>query len=64
MTGFVRTDAQERLKQAAGRHPYPLIFATISGADLYGFPSPDWAPSSKPPSKPATCPKLPPLAPR
>ena len=23
------------------RHPYPLIFATISGAHLYGFPSPD-----------------------
>jgi predicted nucleotidyltransferase len=22
-------------------HPYPLIFATISGAHLYGFPSPD-----------------------
>ena len=23
------------------RHPYPLLFATISGAHLYGFPSPD-----------------------
>jgi hypothetical protein len=23
------------------RQPYPLIFATISGAHLYGFPSPD-----------------------
>jgi predicted nucleotidyltransferase len=23
------------------QHPYPLIFATISGAHLYGFPSPD-----------------------
>jgi uncharacterized protein len=22
-------------------HPYPLVFATISGAHLYGFPSPD-----------------------
>jgi uncharacterized protein len=22
-------------------HPYPLMFATISGAHLYGFPSPD-----------------------
>ncbi len=22
-------------------HPYPLLFATISGAHLYGFPSPD-----------------------
>jgi hypothetical protein len=23
------------------RHPYPLVFATVSGAHLYGFPSPD-----------------------
>ena len=22
-------------------HPYPLLFATISGAHIYGFPSPD-----------------------
>jgi predicted nucleotidyltransferase len=22
-------------------HPYPLLFATVSGAHLYGFPSPD-----------------------
>lgn len=29
------------LKDAAGNHPYPLLFATISGAHLYGFPSPD-----------------------
>ena len=28
------------LKQVE-RHPYPLLFATISGAHLYGFPSPD-----------------------
>jgi predicted nucleotidyltransferase len=28
------------LKQVAA-HPYPLLFATISGAHLYGFPSPD-----------------------
>jgi hypothetical protein len=28
------------LKQVE-QHPYPLIFATISGAHLYGFPSPD-----------------------
>lgn len=26
---------------AAQTHPYPLLFATISGAHLYGFPSPD-----------------------
>jgi predicted nucleotidyltransferase len=30
-----------RLAQEAIRHPYPLVFATISGAHLYGFPSPD-----------------------
>jgi len=29
------------LKKQADQHPYPLIFATISGAHLYGFPSPD-----------------------
>ncbi len=27
--------------QAVSEHPYPLVFATISGAHLYGFPSPD-----------------------
>src|SRR5215472_7763398 len=29
------------LKRQVEKHPYPLIFATISGAHLYGFPSPD-----------------------
>ncbi|MBM3738664.1 MAG: nucleotidyltransferase [Acidobacteria bacterium] len=29
------------LEREAARHPYPLLFATISGAHLYGFPSPD-----------------------
>jgi len=29
------------LKEEVARHPYPLLFATISGAHLYGFPSPD-----------------------
>jgi predicted nucleotidyltransferase len=29
------------LKKQVADHPYPLIFATISGAHLYGFPSPD-----------------------
>jgi uncharacterized protein len=29
------------LKTQVQQHPYPLIFATISGAHLYGFPSPD-----------------------
>ena len=30
-----------RLRQQVTDHPYPLLFATISGAHLYGFPSPD-----------------------
>ena len=30
-----------RLQQHIGDHPYPLLFATISGAHLYGFASPD-----------------------
>jgi uncharacterized protein len=30
-----------RLRREVGGHPYPLLFATISGAHLYGFPSPD-----------------------
>lgn len=29
------------LAKQVEQHPYPLIFATISGAHLYGFPSPD-----------------------
>jgi uncharacterized protein len=34
-------DVENRLRSEVFRHPYPLIFATISGAHLYGFPSPD-----------------------
>src|ERR1043165_7083979 len=30
-----------RLHDIVAAQPYPLIFATISGAHLYGFPSPD-----------------------
>ncbi len=30
-----------RLFRQVEQHPYPLLFATISGAHLYGFPSPD-----------------------
>ena len=29
------------LKKQVDQHPYPLLFTTISGAHLYGFPSPD-----------------------
>lgn len=31
----------DRLKAETSRQPYPLLFSTISGAHLYGFPSPD-----------------------
>lgn len=31
----------DRLRDEVARHPYPLLFATISGAHLYGFPSAD-----------------------
>lgn len=30
-----------RIEQELDAQPYPLLFATISGAHLYGFPSPD-----------------------
>lgn len=30
-----------RLAVVAAEHPYPLLFATVSGAHLYGFPSAD-----------------------
>ena len=33
--------ADPRLLAIAKAHPQPLLFATISGAHLYGFPSPD-----------------------
>jgi predicted nucleotidyltransferase len=32
---------QELLLEIVKSQPYPLVFATISGAHLYGFPSPD-----------------------
>lgn len=33
--------ADSRLQRIVAAQPYPLLFATISGAHLYGFPSPD-----------------------
>lgn len=36
-----RTIDYEKLKGQVDAHPYPLVFATISGAHLYGFPSAD-----------------------
>ncbi|MGF1493607.1 MAG: DNA polymerase beta superfamily protein [Microcoleaceae cyanobacterium] len=32
---------QSTLAQIIAQQPYPLLFATVSGAHLYGFPSPD-----------------------
>jgi len=34
-------DADALLRAVVAEQPYPLLFATISGAHLYGFPSPD-----------------------
>lgn len=31
----------DKLRKQVDSHPYPLVFATISGAHLYGFPSAD-----------------------
>ena len=33
--------ADPRAQAAVAAHPYPLVFATVSGAHLYGFDSPD-----------------------
>src|SRR5262249_31800292 len=41
MNEIVSVDSLTRLRSEIGDHPYPLVFATISGAHLYGFPSPD-----------------------
>ena len=30
-----------RLSAEIAAHPYPLLFVTVSGGHLYGFPSPD-----------------------
>ena len=32
---------EEKLKKIASEHSFPLVFATVSGAHLYGFPSGD-----------------------
>ena len=41
MKDQVSGEAWKQLNAVATAHPYPLVFATISGAHLYGFPSPD-----------------------
>ena len=38
MTNFV---IDPRVNAQVDEHPYPTLFVTISGAHLYGFPSPD-----------------------
>ncbi len=30
-----------KLQKQVDAHPYPLLFATISGSHMYGFPSPN-----------------------
>lgn len=35
------TSVDARLHSIATQQPHPLLFATVSGAHLYGFPSPD-----------------------
>src|ERR1700690_3264771 len=37
----IRTIIDPSLHRIVAAQPYPLLFATISGAHLYGFPSPD-----------------------
>jgi predicted nucleotidyltransferase len=34
-------EAMPQLQAIAAAQPYPLVFASLSGAHLYGFPSPD-----------------------
>jgi predicted nucleotidyltransferase len=41
MSALLSTEVMERLRREVVRHPYPLVFATVSGAHLYGFPSLD-----------------------
>ena len=39
--GSPKVTIAPRLDRIVAAQPYPLLFATISGAHLYGFPSPD-----------------------
>ena len=41
LTSVAEVAGDSRLQPVVGRHPHPLLFVTISGAHLYGFPSPD-----------------------
>ncbi len=37
MSNLIAADALARLKREAASHPYPMIFATIIGAQVDGF---------------------------
>src|SRR4028118_267398 len=37
----MKFEIDPRVHEEVSTHPYPLLFATISGAHLYGFASPD-----------------------
>jgi uncharacterized protein len=41
MIDHLPATTQQTLARQVAQHPYPLLFASISGAHLYGFPSPD-----------------------
>ena len=41
MTEYLEITNDPRVRAEVPAHPYPLLFATVSGAHLYGFPSPD-----------------------
>lgn len=41
MTTPINPVVDPRLSHIVAEQPYPLLFATVSGAHLYGFPSPD-----------------------
>jgi predicted nucleotidyltransferase len=41
MTSCVAAETMDRLRRVVSDHPFPVLFATVSGAHLYGFPSPD-----------------------
>jgi len=38
---IINSQVDPCLRKQVAQHPYALLFATISGAHLYGFPSPD-----------------------
>ena len=41
LSDVISPEVLDRLRAVVAAAPYPLVFATISGAHLYGFPSPD-----------------------